>query len=220
MKPEKENPARAGRRKDHRPDDRAPLGHDRGARSPESRRAPLLPRRRVRVARAFSRKTRSTREVRALASRLTELGCDIVTGGGPGLMEAANEGAASSRGNGKPQDALLRPDDRDSLRESEPVSRQRDGAPDVLFAAPPLRAHVTGLRDLSRRHRDGARAHDGLAASAGRLHDGAPGRAGRRDVAGAASTGCGARWFRAGSSTRRISISFAGRRLDRGGRSR
>jgi len=40
-------------------------------------------------------------EVRKLASRLTELGCDIVTGGGPGLMEAANEGAASSRGNGK-----------------------------------------------------------------------------------------------------------------------
>jgi len=40
-------------------------------------------------------------EVRDLASRLTELGCDIVTGGGPGLMEAANEGAASSRGSRK-----------------------------------------------------------------------------------------------------------------------
>jgi uncharacterized protein (TIGR00730 family) len=36
-------------------------------------------------------------EVREVASRLTALGCDIVTGGGPGLMEAANEGAASSR---------------------------------------------------------------------------------------------------------------------------
>ena len=52
-------------------------------------------------------------DVRGLASRLTEMGCDIVTGGGPGLMEAANEGAAISRGN--PQDAVLRPDDRHSV---------------------------------------------------------------------------------------------------------
>jgi hypothetical protein len=31
--------------------------------------------------------------VRDLASELTRLGCDIVTGGGPGLMQAANEGS-------------------------------------------------------------------------------------------------------------------------------
>lgn len=33
-------------------------------------------------------------EVRHLASELTLIGCDIITGGGPGLMEAANEGSA------------------------------------------------------------------------------------------------------------------------------
>jgi hypothetical protein len=32
-------------------------------------------------------------EVKRLAAALTEMGCDIVTGGGPGLMQAANEGA-------------------------------------------------------------------------------------------------------------------------------
>jgi len=34
-------------------------------------------------------------EVKTLAARLTEMGCDIVTGGGAGLMQAANEGAHS-----------------------------------------------------------------------------------------------------------------------------
>jgi hypothetical protein len=32
-------------------------------------------------------------EVKRLAGDLAEMGCDIVTGGGPGLMQAANEGA-------------------------------------------------------------------------------------------------------------------------------
>src|SRR2546423_483916 len=31
--------------------------------------------------------------VRDLSAELTRLGCDIITGGGPGLMQAANEGA-------------------------------------------------------------------------------------------------------------------------------
>jgi predicted Rossmann-fold nucleotide-binding protein len=33
-------------------------------------------------------------EVKRVAAALAELGCDIVTGGGPGLMQAANEGAS------------------------------------------------------------------------------------------------------------------------------
>jgi uncharacterized protein (TIGR00730 family) len=34
-------------------------------------------------------------EVKRLAAAVAAMGCDIVTGGGPGLMQAANEGAAS-----------------------------------------------------------------------------------------------------------------------------
>lgn len=34
-------------------------------------------------------------EVQRVAAALAEMGCDIITGGGPGLMQAANEGAAS-----------------------------------------------------------------------------------------------------------------------------
>jgi uncharacterized protein (TIGR00730 family) len=35
-------------------------------------------------------------EVKRVAAALAERGCDIVTGGGPGLMQAANEGAAAA----------------------------------------------------------------------------------------------------------------------------
>lgn len=35
-------------------------------------------------------------EVRRVAASLAEMGCDIITGGGPGLMQAANEGARSA----------------------------------------------------------------------------------------------------------------------------
>src|SRR5437868_15102075 len=35
-------------------------------------------------------------EVRRIAAALAEMGCDIITGGGPGLMQAANEGAAAA----------------------------------------------------------------------------------------------------------------------------
>jgi len=40
-------------------------------------------------------------DVRRLASVLTEMGCDIVTGGGPGLMAAANEGAKAGDPTGR-----------------------------------------------------------------------------------------------------------------------
>ena len=33
-------------------------------------------------------------ETRRVAEALAQMGCDVITGGGPGLMQAANEGAA------------------------------------------------------------------------------------------------------------------------------
>jgi len=35
-------------------------------------------------------------EVKRVAAALAEMGCDIITGGGPGFMQAANEGAAAA----------------------------------------------------------------------------------------------------------------------------
>ena len=45
-----------------------------------------------------SRHDRFREETKRVARVLAELGCDIITGGGPGLMQAANEGAAASGG--------------------------------------------------------------------------------------------------------------------------
>src|SRR6187397_2458024 len=38
-------------------------------------------------------------ETKRAAAELAKLGCDIITGGGPGLMQAANEGATDPTGN-------------------------------------------------------------------------------------------------------------------------
>src|SRR5215471_17328370 len=52
--------------------------------------------------------TFSYEETKRLARALAAMGCDIITGGGPGLMQAANEGAAS--GGGSAQSVGIRVD--------------------------------------------------------------------------------------------------------------
>ena len=49
-------------------------------------------------------------EVKRLALTLSEMGCDIVTGGGPGLMQAANEGAAEAGKRGRSRSYGVRVD--------------------------------------------------------------------------------------------------------------
>jgi hypothetical protein len=36
------------------------------------------------------------KEVKRLAAAIASMGCDVLTGGGPGMMQAANEGAAEA----------------------------------------------------------------------------------------------------------------------------
>jgi len=47
-------------------------------------------------------------EVKRMAGELAAMGCDIVTGGGPGLMQAANEGAAEHNASERVQSVGIR----------------------------------------------------------------------------------------------------------------
>ncbi len=47
-------------------------------------------------------------EVKRIAAALAEMGCDIITGGGPGLMQAANEGAAAAEAPGRSRSVGIR----------------------------------------------------------------------------------------------------------------
>jgi uncharacterized protein (TIGR00730 family) len=49
-------------------------------------------------------------EVKRIAAVLAELGCDIITGGGPGLMQAANEGAHAAQAPERSQSIGIRVD--------------------------------------------------------------------------------------------------------------
>lgn len=47
-------------------------------------------------------------EVKHMAGALAAMGCDVVTGGGPGLMQAANEGAREAQAGGRVQSIGIR----------------------------------------------------------------------------------------------------------------
>jgi uncharacterized protein (TIGR00730 family) len=49
-------------------------------------------------------------DVKYLAETMTKLGCDIITGGGPGLMQAANEGSVAADPDNRTQSIGLRID--------------------------------------------------------------------------------------------------------------
>lgn len=49
-------------------------------------------------------------EVKRVAAALAGLGCDIITGGGPGLMQAANEGAAEAQASERNRSVGIRVD--------------------------------------------------------------------------------------------------------------
>ena len=50
------------------------------------------------------------REVKRMCAELSAMGCDIVTGGGPGLMQAANEGAREAQAEERVQSIGIRVD--------------------------------------------------------------------------------------------------------------
>src|SRR6185312_15013764 len=53
-------------------------------------------------------KTFAYESVKQLATELTKMGCDIMSGGGPGLMQAANEGALLADPEGKHRSVGIR----------------------------------------------------------------------------------------------------------------
>jgi len=54
--------------------------------------------------------TRAYNAVKKLAAELTKMGCDIISGGGPGLMQAANEGALSAESTARKRSVGIRID--------------------------------------------------------------------------------------------------------------
>ena len=90
--------------------------------------------------------------VKQLAAELTRMGCDIISGGGPGLMQAANEGAqsiekATTSLRGHPRGVAVRAGD-------QPVRRSGLRTSHLLFATTPFYDHLRRVRSRSRWYRN------------------------------------------------------------------
>ena len=79
--------------------------------------------------------------VKKLAAELTKMGCDIISGGGPGLMQAANEGAHLVNPKALKRSVGIRialPFEQDV----EPVRRPGVRTPHLFFPAASFHDHV------------------------------------------------------------------------------
>jgi len=130
-------------------------------------------------------------EVKQMCSALSAMNCDIITGGGPGLMQAANEGARAAQASKGVQSIGIRvhlPFEQDV----NPFVEQAFEHANLFHPAAPLRAHLRRLHRCPGWPRNAARNNDDLAALAGasparhpahfrRSHVKGPGRMGKRD---------------------------------------
>jgi hypothetical protein len=104
-------------------------------------------------------------EVKRVAAALAEMGCDIITGGGPGLMQAANEGAAAVNAPERNRSVGIRVD----LPFEQEVNPFVEHAFEhkTFFTLAPLRPDLGRFCGNTRRNRHRTRTHDDLAAAAG-----------------------------------------------------
>jgi hypothetical protein len=105
-------------------------------------------------------------EVKRLASALAAMDCDIITGGGPGLMQAANEGAAAAHAPERDRSVGIRVD-LPFEQEVNPFVEQAFRAQDLFHPAASLRPDLGRIRGRPWGDRYRARADDDLAAAAG-----------------------------------------------------